>query len=218
MSKEATIWLAGSYPREQYDFYREKLTAALAGGTVVAVDAALILFTEFRLRPHVLLGDFDSIEPQLLEEYADCEQVIFDSDKDKTDGELALRYLLERGFRQIDIYGAIDTDFESDQMLANIFCLQTARDFPDARVRLVDHRQHIYMIESQAITLSGKPGDGVSVLPLSDEIELSVSGVRWELKEARIAFGSTWPLRNEFVESEVAITIDKRAVVVHRYA
>jgi len=218
MSKKATIWLAGCYPREQYDFYRERLSAALAESMVVAVDAALILFTEFKARPHVLLGDFDSIEPQLLEEYSDCEQVIFDSDKDKTDGELALRYLLERGYEKIEIFGAIDCEFESDQMLANFFALHAAREYPQSQVRLVDHRQQIYLVESRALRLAGKPGNGVSVLPMSDEVVVSISGVRWPLEKARVEFGSTWPLRNEFVESEVAIAIDGRAVVVHRYA
>jgi thiamine pyrophosphokinase len=185
---------------------------------LVAVDAALALFAELEQRPTLLLGDFDSVAPEVLTRFGDCERVAFDTDKDKTDGELALRHLLERGHDQIDIYGAIDSEFESDQMLGNIFCLQIAGEFADVEVRLVDHRQHIYLLESQKLTLAGRPNDLLSILPLSDEVELTTIGLKWELQRARVPFGSTWPLRNVFVESEVAITIVGRAIIVHRYA
>jgi len=218
MAKQATIWLAGSYPESAHKFFRAELSKARELGPVVAVDAALALFAKLDMRPTLLLGDFDSVEPSLLKRFAEIERISYDSDKDKTDGELALRYLLDRDYQKIDIYGAIDTEFESDQMLANIFCLRFGKETGDTELRLVDHRQHIYLLEDEVKRLSGKRGNVISIMPLSDEVVISISGVRWELKKARVPFGSTWPLRNEFVESEVAISIDGRAIVVHRYA
>jgi thiamine pyrophosphokinase len=187
------------------------------------VDGALRLFSRLSRRPHLIIGDFDSASDELLAEFAECEKVIYERIKDQTDGELALRLVLERRSFDIDIYGGIDTDFESDQMLANIFNLTIAGEYRDdygrpARLRLVDHCQHIYLLESAELTLTGRAGNKLSILPLSDEIQLSVCGVRWQLDKATVKFGSSWPLRNDFIRDTATVTVSGRAVVIHRYA
>jgi thiamine pyrophosphokinase len=219
----AAVFLNGDYPGDQQEFYRARIEVALRDRHVVAVDGALHLFRELQLRPHVLLGDFDSVSAELLIAFSDVESIRYPTEKDQTDGELALRYLLDRGYSDIEVYGAIDTRFETDQMLANVFTLAIANDYArpggiGIAARLVDHRQYIYLLEDSSLTLTGKPGEMFSVLPISPLLRLTIVGAKWELVDERIEFGSTRPLRNLFAGTEVSLRLQGVAVVVHRHS
>jgi thiamine pyrophosphokinase len=190
-NKRAAIFLNGSYPVEGHGFYRKRMEEARSDGLLVAVDGALRLFDHLKVEPHLMLGDFDSADTQLLKEFSDIETQKYPSEKDFTDGELALRYLLDHGYEQIDIYGAIDTDFETDQMLANIFNLAIANDYARAAedrisVRLVDHCQYIYLIEDSTLEIAGRRDDVFSILPITRQAVLTVSGAKWPLTEETI--------------------------------
>lgn len=221
-SRHAAIFLNGSYPEAKLEFYRDHIQEALTRGVVVAVDGALHLFQRCGIRPHLILGDFDSVSSEVLADFTEIERVSYSTDKDQTDGELALRYLLERSYDSIDIYGAIDTEFETDQMLANIFSLALVNEYSRASgvkiaARLVDHIQHIYLLENDSLELAGKAGDILSLVPISPQVTLSVSGVKWPLQEVSIEFGSSRPLRNEFAGERVTVRVSGTAVVIHRH-
>ncbi|MCK4857656.1 MAG: thiamine diphosphokinase [candidate division Zixibacteria bacterium] len=221
-TKKAAVFLNGSYPEEQLPFYLERIDQASGVATIVAVDGALRLFHRLQRKPDLIIGDFDSVDADLLSAFADIDRRYYPSEKDQTDGEIALCYLLEQGYKDIDIYGAIDTNFETDQMLANIFNLalatRHARETGNPiNIRLVDHRQHIYLIEDDKLTLQGAPGDLFSVLPLSSRIILTISGARWELERTEVEFGLSRPLRNRFTSEGVRLEIEGMALVIQRH-
>lgn len=219
--KPAAIFLNGAYPTEHLDFYRQAISKVEAERIVIAVDGALALFARLGLRPQVVLGDFDSVDPAILAQFGDCERVEYPRDKDATDGELAVRYALEHGCRQIEIYGAIDTSFETDQMLANIFLLDLilrvgAYLKPAPFGELLDHRQRIWLWSEGTVQFEGKSGEQFSVIPLSNKVRLSIEGAKWNLKNKTVYRGESWTLRNEMVGDEVSIFLRGTAILVHR--
>ncbi len=219
---KAAIFLNGAYPDEHLEFYRQAILKALSDQIVIAVDGALHLFAKLKLRPHVVLGDFDSVKPRVLARYKDCERIEFSRDKDATDGELAVRYALERQCREINIYGAIDTDFETDQMLANIFLLDLIERCslhlkPPSMGTLIDHRQRISFWGNGKLRFSASVGDLFSVIPISDQILISIRGAKWNLDNRRVARGDSWTLRNEAASNEVEIFIRGAALLIHRH-
>lgn len=220
---KAAIFLNGAYPDEHLEFYRRAIQAALPERIVIAVDGALHLFAKLQLRPHVVLGDFDSVSTEVLSQYADCERQEFPRDKDATDGELAIRYAIERECRDILIYGAIDTNFETDQMLANIFLLdlieRLSRNLkPGAIGTLIDHRQKISLWANSTLRFAAVPGDLFSVIPISDRIIISIRGAKWNLESRRVYRGDSWTLRNEAASNEVEIFIRGTALLIHRHS
>ncbi len=73
---------------------------------VIAADAGLINARRFRLEPHVLVGDFDSLgEPDVGEQ---TEVIRVPAQKNETDTQLAVKIALERGARDIVIVGGLD--------------------------------------------------------------------------------------------------------------
>jgi thiamine pyrophosphokinase len=219
--KQAAIFLNGAYPTAHLGFYGAAIDAAKGRGMVVSVDGALRLFHDLGKTPDLLLGDFDSVDEMVLQRYADVQKVTYPVNKDATDGELAIRYVLEQGCVQIEIFGAFDTSFESDQMLANVFLLALVSDRQRAtgnvlNARLVDHHQEIYFLDDNDLQLSGTTGDMLSVIPISRNVRVTLRGTKWELSDQLTRLGSTWTLRNFFARESVAVAIDGIAVIVHR--
>lgn len=220
--KSASIFLNGTYPEEHLEFYREAAANSAGKRLLIAADGGLELFVRLGLSPDLIVGDFDSVKPETLERFTAVETIRYPREKDATDGELALRAALDRGCFDIDLYGTIDTRFETDQMLANLLLLKLAKRLAEqgrnlVYVRAVDHRQHIYFLENGSLTITGKSGDFLSIVPLSEKIVVSETGVEWELDQREAAMGSSWTLRNQLRQSSAAVTIAGAALVIHRH-
>ena len=219
--KSASIFLNGSYPAEQLEFYRDAIRRALGKRILIAADGGLLLFREVGLKQDLVIGDFDSVDAEVLAEFSDVETLRFPDEKDATDGELAIREAIARGSVDIAIYGAIDMKNETDHLLANLFLLKLARRLLDGKsdaraVRVIDHLQNIYLVENESLGLAGRAGNFVSVIPICEECEVSISGAAWELDKQRISMGSSRTLRNRFAGTNVEIAVSGTALVVHR--
>lgn len=221
--RSASIFLHGSYPAEHIEFYRQAITRDRAGRLIVAADGGLMLFESLGLKPDLIVGDFDSVDAGVLSKHKDVQMIRYPAKKDATDGELAIRTAIERNCDDIELYGAIDTRYETDHLLANLLLLKLARGLIKSaatagRVRAIDHYQHIYLIENERLKLDGKPGDFVSIVPLNEKITVSITGVEWELNKREVTMGSTWTLRNRFTSRSADIAIAGTALVIHRHS
>ncbi|MFR2486267.1 MAG: thiamine diphosphokinase, partial [Hungatella sp.] len=76
-------------------FLKDKIIAM-----VIAVDGGLAAVKQLDIRPDAIVGDFDTVKGELLEEYSQIEGITFEQhqpEKDETDTELALRTAMEAG-------------------------------------------------------------------------------------------------------------------------
>lgn len=219
----AVIFLHGSYPAEHFEFYRQAIVNNRDQRLIIAADGGLMLFVTLGLKPDLVIGDFDSIEAGTLEKFNEVEIIQYPVKKDATDGELAIRAACQRGCNNIELYGAIDTRYETDHLLANLLLLKLARRLLDesaaaGAVRAIDHCQRIYLIENEALTLNGKTGDFISIIPISETITLSIKGTDWELDHAKVQMGSSRTLRNRLSADSAVIVVTGAALAVHRYS
>ena len=131
--KSALIFLNGYYDARHLDFYRHEIEAGVAQGSpLICADGGLRLFHQFgenthakRLyRPDVLIGDLDSVadlETKIAKNIV--QEWVGQTDKEWTDGQLAVLYALEHyGCRHIIIYGGLPQPgaYETDQFLGNL--------------------------------------------------------------------------------------------------
>ncbi|MDR0425858.1 MAG: thiamine diphosphokinase [Clostridiales bacterium] len=169
--KKALLFLNGDPPTQEYlsDIDR-------AGRFVLCADGAY-RYLKGVIRPDLILGDFDS----LLDADADgIGRVRFDADKDYTDGHLAVEYLLERGYADIDIYGAFGG--RADHAYANLSLLYQAK-LAGARARLLDERQCV-MLKSGRITLKNVKGRTISLEPFLTEAHIILTkGFKYNLRD-----------------------------------
>ena len=86
---------------------------------IVAADAGLRILDELDISPDLILGDFDSLEKEILEKYSKTIEISrYNSEKDFSDTELAVEICKSKGFNNITILGCFGG--RMDHSLANI--------------------------------------------------------------------------------------------------
>ena len=79
------------------------------GAYVIAADGGAISAVECGIQPHLIIGDMDSVDPELLEnlQTQGAETQRYPVEKDETDLQLALLAAAERDARKILVLGAL---------------------------------------------------------------------------------------------------------------
>ena len=218
--KSALIFLNGYYDTRHLDFYRQEIETALENRSpLICADGGIRIFDELNRRedmplvPDVLIGDMDSASHQgskpLLQAKHIVQKWIGQTDKDYTDGQLAVDYALEEyRCRHIIIYGGLPRPevYETDQFLGNLKLMR----FGHYRVRATEHykaemrdpKQTIYyVLSSVRLTRKNSGLQRVSLIAETDNVVVEKSeNLRWDLASLHIHPDLTNALRNEFVE------------------
>lgn len=189
----------------------------LAADMLVGVDGGSRHLRPLGVRPHVAVGDMDSIARELLEDYrrAGVEMHLHPPKKDATDLELALELALGRGASRISILGG--TGGRLDHTLGNLFLL--ARCLPAGiPACIMDEAQCVHLTD-QTLTLSGAVGDTLSLLPATPEAGgVSLTGLEYPLRNATLTFGTSWGMSNVFTERTATVTLGSgRLFVFHLF-
>ncbi len=173
---------------------------------IVAVDGGLAAVNRLGISPTHIVGDFDTVNAELLEQYrADPKIVIrkFQPKKDLTDGQIAVELALELGSTRVVVFGA--TGKRLDHLLGNLDLLYLAErdgaccEIVDAcnRIRLLRAKRH-YRIEQKM-----QFGTYVSLLPFTDRVEgITLKGFLYPLVDFTMTRfkNPTLGISNEVVE------------------
>ncbi|MFC5403668.1 thiamine diphosphokinase [Cohnella soli] len=201
-NKRALIFTGGTLGQWALDRIEE-------GDFLVGADRGAAFLIENGRTPDLALGDFDSVSARQLERIRQISRqfIAFDAvDKDWTDSELALRETISRGYRQVDLLGALGTRF--DHSFANVQLLAYANE-QDCSLAIVDERNEIRLCDSR-MTLTFDPAyTHVSLLPLTYEVKgITLTGFRYPLHEATIRAGASIGVSNvlDALSGTIAIT------------
>lgn len=177
------------------------------GDDLIAADGGAYHALAMGLRPRVVVGDLDSLAPELAEELAaqGVELEKYPTAKNKTDLELALERAIHDGAQEIVLLGALGGRL--DQSLANVL-LMAQRDWP-AKIQLVDATEIATVIHGgEQMTLEAAPGSTMSLLPISAEVTgITYTGMLYPLDNATMALGSTRGVSNEVVSDRATVSI-----------
>ncbi len=173
---------------------------------IIAVDGGAHHCRRLGYHPDVLIGDLDSVEPEVLQEFQEKSVAIHRHPprKDATDLALALDLAMTYGDRDIWLLGGLGGRW--DMSFANVLLLAGERY---KAINFIifgpDCRMHI-LRPGQAFTLHGLPGETISFLPLQGDVYgLTLQGFEYPLHNASVHFGSTQGISN--VLQEPAATV-----------
>ncbi len=162
---------------------------ACEGATwVVAADGGARNALHLGLTPRVVIGDLDSLEPELQRELAQrgVEFISHSPHKDETDTELALLYAAQHGASEIVLLGALGGRL--DHALANIFLLAMPQ-LAAIHVALITPDEIVSLIRDEA-RFVGKPGDVLSLLPVGGDVRgITTQGLEYPLRDETLPFG-----------------------------
>lgn len=182
---------------------------------MIAADSGLEFLKRANLTPDEILGDFDSVDPEVGAWYkkSGIRLTEFPPEKDSTDMELAMMAALERGSSEILILGATGTRL--DHVLGSIQNLSMAAD-RGIPCTVIDPHNRIRMVrDSLTIRKSEQFGKYVSVIPHGGDVEgLTLTGFYYPLDHAFLKADSALGVSNQITEEEARISLKKGTVLV----
>lgn len=207
---------------------------------VFAVDRGLGFFARTGLRPDYIVGDFDSVEKSVLEEYWPGDEpkeeslnhkgnapkvVRLNPEKDDTDTGHAIQMVLDMGCDSIHILGATGTRL--DHVLGNLQLLGLALQ-RQVECFIVDPWNRIRLIDRETVQPGGlilrrseQFGKYVSLIPYTPKVTgLTLTGFKYPLE--RHTMGSFYladaapisGVSNEITEDEARITLEDGILVL----
>lgn len=179
---------------------------------VVAVDGGGACLAEVGYRPDLLIGDFDSLSEAVVQQMIrdKVEILRFPVEKDETDLELALDWLLRQGVTEARVIGGLGARL--DHTLANIGLLVHSLN-SGMTVRLIDETHEIYLIR-QRTELTAKPGWAVSLIPLTEAKGVVTKGLKYPLRQEDLYFEHSRGLHNCFVSKDAVVDLESGMLLV----
>jgi thiamine pyrophosphokinase len=179
---------------------------------IVAADGGLRNALASGVTAHVVIGDFDSLTPAEVTdaEKAGAKIIRFPAEKDETDLELAIQFVLENRIRVILVVGALGGRL--DQALGNISLLADVPAGVD--IRLDDGCEEVLLVKNR-IELSGSPGDAVSLIPWGTSADgVSTENLRYPLRGEMLHPDKTRGISNEMLGEKATVQLLQGTLIV----
>ncbi|SLM33064.1 ThiN [Desulfamplus magnetovallimortis] len=191
---------------------------------VVCADGGAKHLVRLGLFPDILMGDFDSIDKTILENCIKnrVELIQYPTSKDFSDTELSVMWAIDHGASEIILTGV--TGQRMDHTLSNVFLLKKILK-NGIKGYIVDDNNEIYLLSkrcfsyapeiSKDICIKGKPGDLLSIIPLSETVTgITLKGLKYPIENACMEMGTSKGISNVFTEKNAMISIKEGSVLI----
>lgn len=153
---------------------------ASAADLIIATDGAAAKAFELGLQPHLICGDFDSIDKAQASQLFPSAEIIVAANQDYADLEKSLQLAKERGATQVTVLGA--TGGRLDHTLANLALLLSWHQTMVLCIQEADTT--VWCLSAAGSTpnkhiIPTQPNDTISLIATQPAI-ISIHGVLWE--------------------------------------
>ena len=171
---------------------------------ICATDGAYHHLEENNIVPNLVCGDLDSSQeiPKNIE-------VIHTPNQDFTDFDKTLQILLDKGFTEIDVFGA--SGKEQDHFLGN---LHTAIQFKgELHLTFFDNYSR-YFLADKSTEISDCKDKIVSLIPFPKATNITTKGLQYPLKNEDLIFGERIGTRNKAIKNKLKITFESGEIFI----
>jgi thiamine pyrophosphokinase len=188
--KKVFLLLNGEAPQTPPDLSKYDL--------ICATDGAYQYLEKNNIVPHFISGDFDSIK-----NIPDTIEVIHTPNQDLTDFDKILQLLFDKGFAEIDVFGA--SGKEQDHFLGN---LHTAIQWKD-QLKLTFFDNHSrYFLADKSTEIENCKGKIISLVPFPNVTSIFTEGLQYALNKEDLTFGERIGTRNKALKSKIKISFE----------
>jgi thiamine pyrophosphokinase len=180
----------------------------LSQGDVIGVDGGAAYAYRFNLKMICAIGDFDSIDPKLLNQVEKTTLVFhYPTHKDQPDSQLAIEKALELGYEEIHVYGALGGRY--DHHHANLVLAYRHDEV------ILHHEDSL--IQSYGIgthTIKKESHEKLSLFTF-ETTEISIMKVAYPLDHYTMTSTDILGLSNAFLSDEARLTVHSGRVLVY---
>jgi thiamine pyrophosphokinase len=176
---------------------------------VICADGGLEKAEKLQVVPDLILGDFDSVDLDVLERYKKKSEIMkYPAEKDFTDMELSIEIAVKKGYKDIVLVGATGGP-RLDHSLANMMLLEKYYQL-GINIIIIDNKNKIQIVaDNYNMLLDKKEGSFVSLIPLTENISgLTLDGFKYPLDRVVVKRGSTLCVSNEIILDKGRIILE----------
>ena len=175
---------------------------------IIGVDRGALILIKQGICPHLSIGDFDSVTTSELEKIKESslELIQLPSEKDETDTEVALNYLLNKKVSSINLYGVIGGRI--DHTLANIrLLLQFAKK--GLALTLVDKGNYLTVLAPGNHEIQSPRLPYISFFALESTVtNLTLANLKYPLINYQLKQDDIRCISNETISSSFSVSFD----------
>jgi thiamine pyrophosphokinase len=181
---------------------------------LIAADSGAATALSLGHVPTYIVGDFDSLDKQLVEQARERGSHIIAAavEKDETDMELAVQLALEQGATEITLLGALGGE-RFDHTIANVLLLA---GFDSVLIQIIDGPSTCWLLRGPGhTTIHGQSGDLLSLLPLTgDATGIHTQGLYYPLHGETLRFGKPRGISNELTAEQAEVSFESGLLLV----
>jgi thiamine pyrophosphokinase len=183
---------------------------------VVAADGGAFALERWKLLPHLVVGDMDSLGDAGVERLArqGIPVAKFSAAKDESDLELAVAQAIAAGATEIVLLGALGGD-RLDHETANLLLLADP-GYDGVRLEARRGMLRIRAVRGDgSLSLAGPAGGLVTLLPVNGDADgVTTEGLRYPLRDETLRFGRARGLSNEVSSLPAKVTVRRGSLLV----
>jgi thiamine pyrophosphokinase len=199
--KALIVLQGGGFVRDTEDF-----------DLVICADSGIIPLMESSRWPDLLVGDLDSLSSEHIKRIkeAGVEIIAYSPDKDRTDGEIALKTALDRGATTVVLAGGVNGRI--DHIYSSFHLLFRIPEGIESELRFGP--DIVYLLRGGEELTVRNHGSVISVIPATEGSVVTESGFKWELISEPLPLGSTRGIHNELKRETGRISVKRGNVFV----
>ena len=159
--------------------------------TIYAIDKGLEICDELKIPVSKIIGDFDSVDANILKKYPNEKILRYNSVKNQSDTELGIEIALKNNFHEIIILNS--SGARLDHFLFNVLILFKRPEI----IKLLNPDGVLWaLLPDSESNIELKPNTTFSLIPLSNCTGVSITGSSYDLKDKTLEISSTLTLSN----------------------
>lgn len=183
---------------------------------IVCTDGAANRLYKYDILPSLVIGDLDSISPDVREYYRACGvRILHVAEQETNDFEKALRYLSDRENRPGDLRIIWIGGGRIDQTLSNLSILARYRNrFKNIVAYDGLYEIHIVTTEYPRLLIEGKQGRILSMIAAPHCIGITSEGLQYQMNNHELIFGQSESTSNAIANEQATVSIEQGTAII----
>ena len=181
---------------------------------IIGVDKGCNYLFEAKVKPHYIVGDFDSSNLNVIDEIVrqGVTKYTYQCEKNFTDSEEAFELAISKKVKKITFLGATGQRF--DHTLGNLGLLLKSLK-SGIFSEIVDDKNKMFLINKNTVIKRDNEYKYVSFLAYNSRVEeFSIKGAKYNLDKYTLEIGDSRTVSNEFITDEISLELSNGTILV----
>lgn len=182
------------------------------GRKLMALDGALISCIERNIIPDIVLGDFDSLDQDIIQSAESKYRIkfIYMPEQDQTDLEKGIAYAAQFNPKSVIICQAIGG--RSDHTIHNMRLLRRMHTFIE-NMNIISDTERFFFIKDKNVILSSDTIEPVALLAFP-KAQVSSDGLKYDMDSLTLEFAKRESTSNHIIKNSAKISVQGEVLLI----